>query len=248
MTQHKNNTNDDGTLHSSQSQLQSQSTTINHKNHKSFDKLMQIISQSLTKSHEAISTTATIQQCYGEDAAMFADSQPEGVALIANLLDAALTYIDDDVMHQLKAASMDADDADGTTHATNQSTLQQVMTHAKRSLQRLDAATHQIQQQEHRSQQSETEDQQSAQHALQSSKLPPHITTSDLMAYYAYQMKLEIQRNLKKRCLDGRKEMEELELQVKKKKKEVGVQVNQLEGLQQDLNHAADVGSFSGVS
>ena len=68
------------------------------------------------------------------------------------------------------------------------------------------------------------------------------------MAYYAYQMKLEIQRNLKKRCLDGRKEVEELELQVKKKKGEVGVQVDQLEGLQQDLNRAADVGSFSGVS
>ena len=42
--------------------------------------------------------------------------------------------------------------------------------------------------------------------------------------------------------------MEELELQVKKKKGEVGLQVDQLEGLQQDLNRAADVGSFSGVS
>jgi len=192
-----------------------------------FKKFVNVIDAGLQKSHEAIDTIAIIEECYGEDAAIFADSKAEGNNLLVGLLDAALDKIDEDVKKVGDALAQEE---------------------AESKLNNLDEAIAQINRKEETAKEAEEYDRQSAQDALRMSKIPDGISIYDIMAYQAYLIKKEARDALIAQVDAAREAKDELAKQVEERKDLVKARIQGLDERNKTLDKAADVCSFSGVS
>jgi hypothetical protein len=211
----------------STSTSQSQTNGNDNTQQSTFQKFTNIIHKSFQKSHKAIDTLAIIEECYGEDAAIFADSKEEGQTLLAGLLDAALYKIDNDVKNEADRL---------------------VRQEAELTLNHLDQAVGEINKREQLVKEAEEHDRKSAQDALRMSKLPDGITSHDIMSYQAYLIKIEMRDTIVSQLQTAKEECDDLSKKVEERKELVHAKIKGLEDVHQNLGKAADVCSFSGVS
>lgn len=190
-------------------------------------KLTDILHTSVQKSHGSIDTLAVIEECYGEDAAIFADSKEEGKILLAGLLDAALQKIDGDVKEEADRL---------------------VQEEASSKLNHLDEAVAFVNRKEQMAKEAEEFDRQSAQDAMRMSKLPDGITINDIMSYQAYLIKKEARDSLVSQIKSAKESCDALTEKLDKRKEVVQTKIKKLEDISNDLGKAADSCSFNGVS
>ena len=172
---------------------------------------------------------------------MFADSQTEGVALIANMLYESLTWIEGDKNDH--SANVDADgdvdadaDADGTTNDTSKSKLQQVKswpsndTKCSKESQETSYGDGDADADADADGDGDADADADADGTMRMERPMTQANWISNRSSHDPQMIRNFQMNLKKRYMNWRQEMEELE-----KKGEV------------DLKQAVGVGSFYGV-
>ena len=199
----------------------------NQQSTSSCQKFIDIVHKSLSKGHDAIDTLAIIDECYGEDAAIFADSKEVGQQLLAGLLDAALQKIDESV---------------------KEDAVKLIKEEAETVLNHLDQAVGEINRREQVLKEAEDHDRQSALDARRMSKLPDGVSIRDVIAYQAYLIKKETENSLIAQLEKAKEECEALEKSVDEKKAAVHSKIKDIEMVHQNLGEAADACSFGGVS
>jgi len=196
-----------------------------------YSKLLHIISKAIGKSHAAISAPSVIEECYGEDAAIFetegdGDSD-DGGNLLVGLLDAALEKIDEELMEQIEYIVKDK---------------------AESKLNNLDAAMAQVNELEQKAKEKEENDRQSAQDAIRMSKIPQGIGLEDIMLYQAYLIQKKARDELLESVKSAQEECEGLREKMMEKQETVNKVIDMLDQRGESMSKAADICSFNGVS
>ena len=192
-----------------------------------FHKFRNIIHKGLEKSHAAIDSSAMIEECYGEDAAIFADSKAEGNKILVGLLEAALDKIDESVKEEVENV---------------------IRQEAESKLNHLDKAIELINKKEESAREAEEADRQSAQDAVRLSRIPDGISIDDIMAYQAYLIKKETRDVLLAQVDAAKGTYHDLSKKVEERRDVVNEKIKGLEDRNQSLGKAADLSSFHGVS
>jgi hypothetical protein len=130
-----------------------------------FQRLLEVIEKALTQSRKNIDVAKLIQQCYGEDASIFAAQQGDNVLLsvLEGMLDRVHDSVTEDMLEFLKELQVEA------------------------KLIKFEEIATQLEMDEVWQQQQETNDKQSARRALEDAKLPKELKPADIVTYCAYQ-------------------------------------------------------------
>jgi hypothetical protein len=192
-----------------------------------YSKLLNIISKAIHKSHGAISTPTVIEQCYGEDAAIFETEGDGDENLLVGLLDAALEKINEELVEKIECI---------------------VKEKAEKKLNNLDAAIAHVNDLEQKAKEKEEHDRQSAQDAIRMSKIPQGISLEDIMLYQAYLIQKKARDELLENVKSAQEECEELKRKMVENKESVSEAMKKLDERGEIVSKAADICSFSGVS
>lgn len=192
-----------------------------------YTKFVSILNKAIEKSHSVISTADIIEQCYGEDATMFETDDQENGNMLVGLLNDALDRIDEEIMQKMKTLAQDQ---------------------AKGKLNCFDQAIAHVDKEEENALHEEELDHQSAQDAIREAKLPEGVTIEDVLQYQAYLIQQAARDELMQKIQRNSEECEEMKKQLEEKKKSLSTQIETLDTKNQNLNDAADLCTFNGVS
>ena len=64
-------------------------------------KFRSILQKSISESHKTIDILQTVQECFGDDSSLFAETKEEGDQLLVRLLSRALEQIDDEMIKEI---------------------------------------------------------------------------------------------------------------------------------------------------
>jgi len=191
-------------------------------------KFLDVVSKAIRKSHEAISIATIIEQCYGEDAAIFETEGEEHENLLVGLLDAALEKIDQELLRHIE-------------HVVKEYGVD-------KKLICLDTVIAKVEDMEKKAQEAEEHDRQSTQDAIRMSKIPDGISIDDVMLYQAYLIHKSARDELRESLAKAKTECEEIRGKVEEQRLIVKERIDALDDRNISMSNAADLCSFNGMS
>mmetsp|Transcript_8289 Transcript_8289/g.10507 ORF Transcript_8289/g.10507 Transcript_8289/m.10507 type:complete len:204 (+) Transcript_8289:82-693(+) len=176
--------------------------------------LVKVIENGLIESSKCIDTHSAVQECYGDDISMFADSnsssENDGTEMLANLIQGVLEKINDEMMKNQIHDILKREDVE-----TKLSVLDKVIGEFV-DRQRL------LKEEEER-------DKKTAEDAMKSVQVLPHgVEVSDIMKFQAYKVKMKIRDKLAAELETAERRQEELQSQMEKEREDVNAMVKKI--------------------
>lgn len=193
-----------------------------------YEKLLELTSKSIKKSHDSIDKKVAIEECYGTDASIFGDSKEAGTKVLEQLLEQTLEEIDSDVKAVIQEAIRKHD--------------------VKSQLDLLDSVLEDFRRVQREKQEQEDTDKDSAQDAITKSKLPNGVSLAQVLQYRAYLARTKYRDDLVSQIEMESKKNEDLQEKINQEKELANDDTSNLNNYANDLGRAADICSFNGVS
>jgi hypothetical protein len=193
-----------------------------------YEKLLELTSKSLQKSHDSIDKKVAIEECYGKDASIFGDSKEAGTKVLEQLLEQTLEEIDSDVKAVIQEAIKEHD--------------------VKSKLDLLDSVINDFRRVQRKKQEQEDADKDSAQEAVMKTKLPNGVSLAQVLQYRAYLARTKYRDDLVSQIETEMEKSKTLQENIKKEKELANDDIGNLNDYANNLGRAADMCSFNGVS
>lgn len=193
-----------------------------------YEKLLELTTKALRKSHDSVDKSSAIEACYGSDAAIFADSKEAGVKVLEQLLDQTLEQVGTDMSTFIRKSMIEYN--------------------IKDQLDLLDSVLDDFRREQKEKTDQEESDKSSAQDAVKYSKLSNGITLDQVLKYRAHLIRTKYRDELMKQIDFESKIIKNLQDRIDEEKTRVDLVMNKLSADGDTLERAADVCSFNGVS
>lgn len=193
-----------------------------------YEKLLELTSKSLQKSHDSIDKKVAIEEFYGKDASIFGDSKEAGTKVLEQLLEQTLEEIDFDVKAVIQEAINKHD--------------------VKSKLDLLDSVIDDFRRVQREKQEQEDADKDSAQEAVMKTKLPNGVSLPQVLQYRAYLSRTKYRDDLLSQIETEMEKSKSLQENIKKEKELANDDIGNLNDYANNLGRAADMCSFNGVS
>lgn len=185
-----------------------------------YDCLLNLIDKALTKSRQAINTSAAVKECYGDDASMLGED--------ANMLGGVVDSMLDKVTESVKESMNDY---------LGKENIRDRLEDVEKVVVRLEEEV--LQQTE-----AEQLDSETARKALEMVKLPQNVMPNDVMRFHAYEVMQQEKAALQEQLEQVERETRELEEQQEEVKTQVEKQIQQIGKVTKELERSADVCSM----
>jgi len=200
---------------------------VNQNESKTFNKLLKTVNRSLLECKNSIDTRAAVEECYGNDTAIFGDKN-SATDMLANLIDGSIERINDLV-------KTDIDDI-----------FRKEKVEFK--LYVLDKVIEEYWHRDQMQKNAEEDDRKSVQDALQRSKLPDGVTVDELLEFQAYKIKLQARDDLQAKIDNVEKENQKLVEEIEEVTSKFQERVIPIDEKAKTLGITANLCSFNGVS
>lgn len=185
-----------------------------------FQRLLQALDKTLSKSRSQFDTEAAVSEYYGEEtAAIFDDT-----SMLRELLDTILEDMHDNVMQQVKTVLNEHN--------------------VKRQLDDIDNIFAEVENEKERIRLAEEQDKQSAREALETIKLPKGWHASDVVTLQAYEVLKKEHDTLLEDIGEMEKEIQELEAQGARESSAMEEQLQRMQQFGKQLEETADACSM----
>jgi hypothetical protein len=185
-----------------------------------YDCLINLIDKALTKSRQAIDTSAAVHECYGDDASMLG----EDANMLGGVVDSMLDKITESVKESM-------------TDLLGKENIRDRLEDVEKVVVRLE---------EEELQQTEAEqlDSETARKSLEMVTLPQNVTPNDIMRFHAYEVMHQEKAVLQEQLEEVEREARELEEQQQEVKIQVEKQIQHIGIITKELERSADVCSM----
>jgi hypothetical protein len=193
-----------------------------------YEKLLELTTKSLQKSHDSIDKAVAIEECYGADASIFGETKEAGKIVLEQLLEQTLEEIDSEIKAVIQEAIREHD--------------------VKSQLDLLDSVIDDFRRVQREKKEQEEADKDSAQDAIKKSKLPHGVSLVQVLQYRAYLARTKYKDELVSQIETELERNRNLQEQIEREKKLEKDDIGTLNDYGNDIGRAADICSFNGVS